>query len=95
MNEEILKRMMEFYSDPDYQKGFMDFFVKMQQEGVEAARKFWVQSAAKGKMNPQATEIFEQMIYKANTARAEAGTALWITDRRTWIGPAGNSRKLV
>lgn len=62
MNEEIMKMMMEFYGDPNYQKGFMDFFVKVQQEGIEAARKSWLQGAAKEKMNPQASEIFEQMM---------------------------------
>lgn len=62
MNEEIFKKMMELYADPDYQKGFTDFFIKMQQEGIEAARKYWMQSAARGEMNPQASDIFEQMI---------------------------------
>ena len=62
MNEQIVKMMMELYSDPDYQKGFMDFFFKMQQEGIEAARKFWAQGSARGKRNPQAPEVFEEMI---------------------------------
>jgi regulator of replication initiation timing len=61
MNEEIIRKMMELSKDPQYQKGFFDFFVKMQQEGLEAARKFWNQSAEKDKLHPQASEMFEQM----------------------------------
>ncbi len=61
MNEEIIRKIMDLWSDPQYQKGFFDFFVKMQQEGLEAARKFWHQSAEKEKLHPQASEMFEQM----------------------------------
>ncbi len=61
MNEELIRRMLELYRDPQYQKGFFDFFVKMQQEGLEAARNFWNQSSEKEKLHPQASEMFEQM----------------------------------
>lgn len=62
MNEEIMKKMLELYGDPNYQKGLQEFFIKMQQEGIEAARKFWSQVAAREKLSPQASEIFEQTI---------------------------------
>jgi len=62
MNEEIMKKMLELWGDPHYQKGFLDFFVRMQQEGIESARKFWSQIAAREKLSPQASAVFEQMI---------------------------------
>ncbi len=61
MNEEIIRKILDLSRDPQYQKGFVDFFIKMQQEGLEAARKFWNQSAEKEKLHPQASEMFEQM----------------------------------
>ncbi len=61
MNEEIIRRIIDLWNDPNYQKGFFDFFLRMQQEGLEAARAFWNQSAEKQKLHPQAADMFEQM----------------------------------
>ena len=33
--------MMEFFSNPVFRQGYIDFVMKMQQEGMEAARKAW------------------------------------------------------
>jgi hypothetical protein len=41
---------------------FFDFFLKMQQEGIEAARKYWSAYAAKNSVYPNALEMYERMI---------------------------------
>jgi hypothetical protein len=47
-NDECSMKMMELFTNPLFKKGFFDFFLKMQQEGIEAARKFWGGYADKG-----------------------------------------------
>lgn len=61
-NEEMVKNMLELYTDPLFKKGFFDFFQKMQQEGIEAARRFWGLYPNKGSLFPDASEIYEKMI---------------------------------
>lgn len=63
MNEEIMKNMIELSMNPTFQKGFFEFFMKMQQqEGIESARKFWGGYPEKETLSGNAAEIFEQMI---------------------------------
>lgn len=54
-------RMMELFSNPLFKMGFFDFFVKMQQEGIEGARKFWPLYGNKNPF-PDAAEIYERMV---------------------------------
>jgi regulator of replication initiation timing len=62
MNEEAIRQMFELYNNPSFKKGFGEFFVKMQQEGLEAARKFWSLQPEKSKLFDISPNIFEQMI---------------------------------
>jgi hypothetical protein len=62
MNDEFIKNVMELYNNPLFKKGFSEFVLKMQQEGIEAARKFWSINPDKDKLAENAPEIFEQMI---------------------------------
>jgi hypothetical protein len=62
MNEEIIKNIIDLYSNPIFQRSFLDFFTKMQQEGVEAAKKSWDMNPKKNTLSDNTTEIFEQMI---------------------------------
>lgn len=62
MSEEFIKNILALYSNPLFQKGFVEFFMKSQQEGIEAARKFWDMNPKKDTVTENATEIFEQMI---------------------------------
>lgn len=41
LNENAMKSMMELFANPLFRQGCFDFFMKMQQEGMEAARKAW------------------------------------------------------
>ena len=61
-NEEIIKSMMEIYSNPLFKNGFSDFFQKMQKEGIEAARKFWNLSPERNNLFPGASELFEKLV---------------------------------
>lgn len=53
---------MAFYENPATRQGFLAFFSKAQQEGMEAARKFWESSAAGQGKAAGAPELFEEMI---------------------------------
>jgi hypothetical protein len=59
-NQETIKNVMELYSNPLFKKGFFDFFLKMQREGIEAARKFSGGYFDKD-LFPNAPDIFEKM----------------------------------
>jgi len=60
--EDITKDMMELYSNPLFKKAFQEFSTKLQQEGVEAARKFWDLNPNRDKLFNAAPEFLEQMI---------------------------------
>lgn len=60
--EEMMKNILQLYSNPLFQKGFFDFFQKMQQEGIEAAKKFWNLSPEKNSLFPNTLEIYEKLI---------------------------------
>lgn len=61
-NEEMTKKMMDLFTNPLFKMGFFDFFLKMQQEGIEAARKFWGSYAQKNSLFPDAVEMYERMV---------------------------------
>ncbi len=60
-NQDIIKNMMDLFANPLFKKGFFDFFLKMQQEGIESARKFWGGYYDKN-LFPNAPDIFEKMV---------------------------------
>ena len=53
---------MDLFTNPLFKMGFFDYFLKMQQEGIEAARKFWSSTAEKNSPVPNAGEMYERMI---------------------------------
>ena len=61
MSEDTNKTMKDFYNNPLFKKGFLDFFEKMQLDGIEAARKFWSTYPEK-ELFPNAPEMFEKLI---------------------------------
>ena len=61
-NDECTTRMMSLFTNPLFKMGFFDFFLKMQQEGIEAARKFWGTNSEKNNLFPDALEMYERMI---------------------------------
>lgn len=62
MNEDIARLLTDLYSNPLFRKGFIDFFVKFQQDGIDAARKFWEGYPSKDKLFEGAPQLFEQMV---------------------------------
>ncbi|HEX9137062.1 MAG TPA: hypothetical protein VF905_08980 [Nitrospirota bacterium] len=60
--EEMTREMMDLFTNPLFKMGFFDYFLKMQQEGIEAARKFWSSTAEKSGLLPNAGEMYERMI---------------------------------
>ena len=59
-NNEMTKGMMELFANPLFKKGFSDFFLKMQQEGIDAARKF-VSTHSDKALFPNASDMYERM----------------------------------
>jgi hypothetical protein len=53
---------MGLFTNPLFKMGFFDFFLKMQQEGIETARKFWATYSEKNNFFPDAIEMYERMI---------------------------------
>jgi hypothetical protein len=39
--EGFMKSLLDLYSSPLFKRGFPDFFLRIQQEGIETAKKFW------------------------------------------------------
>ncbi len=60
--EDVTKQMMDLFTNPLFKMGFFDYFLKMQQDGIEAARKIWSSAAEKNIPVPNAAEMYEQMI---------------------------------
>jgi len=52
----------DLFTNPLFKMGFFDFFLKMQQEGIDAARKFWDAYASKNSLVPSAGDMYERMI---------------------------------
>ncbi len=62
LNEELHKSIMILFNDSLFRKGFLDFFQKMQREGIEAARRSWDSYPYKSVFLPNAIDIYEKMI---------------------------------
>ncbi len=62
VTEEFSKSLFELYGNPLFKKGFLDFFQKVQQEGIETAKKFWNVSPLRQSLFPNTSEIFVKMV---------------------------------
>lgn len=60
-NEEMMKNMLDLFANPLFKKDFFDFFLKVQREGIESAKKFWSMSTPEMPI-PNILEIYEKMI---------------------------------
>jgi hypothetical protein len=56
------KNMMDLFTNTLFKVGFYEFFLKMQEEGIEAARKFWRPYAEKNNLFPNAGDLYERML---------------------------------
>ena len=59
-NEDIIKNMMDLFSNPLFRAGFSEFVTKAQMEGLESAKKFWGVSDY-GKTYPFSGDIYERL----------------------------------
>jgi len=62
VTEEFLKSLLDLYDSPLFKKGFIDFFQRVQREGIETAKKSWDISPLRQSLFPNTSEIFEKMI---------------------------------
>ena len=62
VKEEAIDYMEELFTKPLFNRGFLEFFSKMQQEGIEAAKRFWNLSHDGDGLVPRAPELFERLI---------------------------------
>ena len=60
--EEAIDYMEELLSRTLFKRWFLEFFSKMQREGIEAAKRFWNLSHDGDGEVPRATELFERLI---------------------------------
>ena len=60
--EEAIDSMEELFARPLFKRGFLEFFSKMQQEGIEAAKRFWDRSHDGDGPVPGGPELFERLI---------------------------------
>ncbi|MGD0281474.1 MAG: hypothetical protein ABSB95_03835 [Dissulfurispiraceae bacterium] len=62
LDEYMTKKMMDLFTNPLFKIGFFEFFLKMQQEGIEATQKFWGSYAEKNNLFPNAGDMYEQIV---------------------------------
>lgn len=61
LKEECRTQMEDLFTNPLFKTGFFDFFVKMQQEGIESARKYWGTYMEKNSLYPNSLDMYERM----------------------------------
>jgi hypothetical protein len=61
VNENFLADLAALYSNPLVKSMFMDYFTRMQQEGVQAATKLFTTAPAKKDLFGMSPDIFEKM----------------------------------
>ena len=61
MDKECSTQMQDLFANPLFKTGFFDFFLKMQQEGIEAARRYWTANASAAGIYPNALEAYERL----------------------------------
>jgi regulator of replication initiation timing len=59
-NEDLARNMMDLFTNPLFRTGFAEFAQKAQQDGIEAAKKFWGLSDY-GRAFPYSEEIYERL----------------------------------
>jgi regulator of replication initiation timing len=60
-DKEFTQKMLDLFSNPLFKMDFLDFLLKTQQEGIEAAKKFWSLYVHEN-VFPNAVELYERMV---------------------------------
>jgi len=61
VNDNCFSAMNDLFTNPLFKSGFFDFFLKIQQEGIDAARKYWTAYAERNSLMPNGLEMYERM----------------------------------
>jgi regulator of replication initiation timing len=61
-NDKFKYDINALFTDPLFRMGFIDFFTKMQQDGMEAAKKFWSSYPQKSDLFPNAIDLYERIV---------------------------------
>lgn len=61
LNDDCRTKMNDLFTNPLFKAGFFNFFLKMQQEGIEAARKYWISYAQQNSFFPNALDTYERI----------------------------------
>ena len=73
MTEQQLRMMMEMFANPMFKQGTEQFFKIAQQQGMEAAKKFWGGSFGSGTFDNNPFPDTEQMIQRMTDFQAAFG----------------------
>ncbi|MBF0540496.1 MAG: hypothetical protein HQK91_03470 [Nitrospirae bacterium] len=60
MDQNLIKSMVDLFNNPIFQKCSMDFFSKMQDGGLDDAKKYWSLSPHKNQFFDGSTDMMEQ-----------------------------------
>jgi len=60
-SDDCNSKMNDMFTNPLFKMGFFDFFLKMQQEGIDAARKYWIKYAQENSFFPGTMDTYERM----------------------------------
>ena len=61
LGNECNSKMNDMFTNPLFKMGFFDFLLKMQQEGIDAARKYWITYSQQNSLFPGAMDTYERM----------------------------------
>lgn len=61
LGDECNSKINDMFTNPLFKMGFFDFYLKMQQEGIDAARKYWITYAKQNSLFPTALDTYERM----------------------------------
>jgi len=61
-SDDAIDYVEDLFTNPLFRKWFLEFFSKMQKEGIQAAKRFWNLSHQGDGLIPKAPEIFEKLI---------------------------------
>ena len=62
MNQEFMQNWLQLWGNPLFEQRFFEFFVSLQQMGLESARKSWATNYRGDSLYGNATDLFEPMI---------------------------------
>jgi hypothetical protein len=60
-DKEFTLKVLDLFSNPLFKMAFLDFFLKTQQEGIEAAKKFWSVYAGESAL-PNDVAMYERLV---------------------------------